>query len=238
MKATLIAPLFISIIKAKASHRHCSLLLKKALSLGITEIFTEASITAKPHAEAKGFNLYQEQRKLHNGVEFINYLMKKPLINPSKLDIKFLADCEDHIPALAKLWYEEISRHWAPNPSIERAIQNLKNHSNKSKLPIAYVAIYDSKPVGLACLRDNDGIREGTGPWLGSLVVCPRYRGHHIGEALINAVKLKALDFDYHEIYLLAFDPTIPQWYAKLGWSSIGEDQLFGHRVEVMKIKL
>lgn len=68
--------------------------------------------------------------------------------------------------------------------------------------------------------------------------VCPHHRGHRIGENLINFVKQKALDLNFNELYLLAFDPTIPQWYAKLGWMRIGEDQLFGHRVEVIKIAL
>jgi hypothetical protein len=42
----------------------------------------------------------------------------------------------------------------------------------------------------------------------------------------------------YNILYLLAFDPTIPSWYAKLGWESIGNDELFGHQVTVMSINL
>lgn len=30
------------------------------------------------------------------------------------IEIKLLTDCEKHIPNLANLWYEEISRQWAP----------------------------------------------------------------------------------------------------------------------------
>ncbi len=54
---------------------------QQALELGISEIFTEASITAKPHAEAKGFKVVKEQQKHFNGVEFINYVMKKSLLD-------------------------------------------------------------------------------------------------------------------------------------------------------------
>jgi hypothetical protein len=35
-------------------------------------------------------------------------------MNKQDFEIKLLTDCREHIPALAKLWYEEISRHWAP----------------------------------------------------------------------------------------------------------------------------
>lgn len=36
-------------------------------------------------------------------------------------------------------------------------------------------------------------------------------------------------------LHLLAFDPTIPNWYVRLGWTHIGEDELFGHPVAVMR---
>ncbi|MDA1764182.1 GNAT family N-acetyltransferase [Bacillus cereus] len=50
---------------------------KEAVSLGHGEIYTEASITAKPFFESKGFACIKEQNKQHNGQNFINYVMKK-----------------------------------------------------------------------------------------------------------------------------------------------------------------
>lgn len=46
----------------------------------ISEITTEASITAKPFFEAKGYQVSKEQRKLFGNTEFINYIMKKKII--------------------------------------------------------------------------------------------------------------------------------------------------------------
>lgn len=153
-------------------------------------------------------------------------------------EIKLLKDCQEHIPRLAQLWYEEISRHWVPGASVEKAEQKLFAHSNSDIMPMAFVALYDDQPIGMACLRENDGIREGTTPWLGSLVVNPSHRGRKVGETLINVVKEKAKALGYAVLYLLAFDPTIPEWYAKLGWMDIGEDKLFGHQIAVMSINL
>lgn len=152
--------------------------------------------------------------------------------------IKLLTNCQEHIPVLAKLWYEEISRHWAPNASVEKAQQKLIEHLNSNSMPMAYVALYDDEAVGMACLRVTDGIRPGVTPWLGSLVVNPNYRGHQIGEALINTVKDQAKNLGHQTLYLLAFDPTIPNWYTRLGWKQIGYDELFGHPVTVMNIML
>ena len=155
-----------------------------------------------------------------------------------KYEIKLLADCQQHIPALAKLWYEEISRHWSPDASIEKANEKLVGHLNQNKMPMAFVALLDDQAIGMVCLRETDGIRPGVAPWLGSLVVNPEYRGQKVGEALINTVKEQAKDFGHQILYLLAFDPTIPNWYARLGWKHIGDDELFGHRVSVMSISI
>ena len=152
--------------------------------------------------------------------------------------IKPLSECQEHISVLAKLWYEEISRHWMPDASIEKAQRKLTNHLNTNSMPMAYVAICDGKAVGMACLRETDGIRPGVTPWLGSLVVSPKHRGHKVGEALINIVKEQAKNLGHQTLYLLAFDPTISNWYARLGWTPIGDDELFGHRVAVMSIPI
>ena len=152
--------------------------------------------------------------------------------------IKNLLNCQWHISSLAELWYQEISRHWVSDASVDRATANLNRHLNGDKMPLALVALEGDKPVGMACLRENDGIRPGVSPWLGSLVVNPLYRGKGVGVELIEAVKAEARRLGHNVLYLLAFDPTIPDWYASLGWQHIGYDELFGHRVTVMSIQL
>ncbi len=154
------------------------------------------------------------------------------------LEIKLLTECQEHIPELANLWFEEISKHWVPNASVERAKQNLIRHPNEDKMPMAFVAFSEGKPIGMVALRENDGIQPDLIPWLGSLVVDPAYRKRKVGEALIEATKNQARIFGYEKIYLLAFDKTIPKWYAKLGWKVIGKDVLFSHPVTVMSCSL
>ncbi len=154
------------------------------------------------------------------------------------IELMYLQECQEHIPSLAKLWYEEISRHWNKEASIEKAHASLVKHAQLGALPMAIVAIDDGNPIGLACLRETDGIRPGVTPWLGSLVVCPKSRKSKVGERLIDAIKAQAKIMEYETLYLLAFDPTIPNWYARLGWQMIGDDELLGHRVAVMSIPL
>jgi len=51
------------------------------------------------------------------------------------IKIKYLQDCQEHIPALAKLWYEEISRHWVQGSSIKSRAKELSKHAQKEKMP-------------------------------------------------------------------------------------------------------
>jgi len=155
-----------------------------------------------------------------------------------KLEIKLLTECQEHIPELAQLWFNEISKHWVPGASVERATQNLINHSNINKMPMTLVAFYQNQLAGMASLRENDGIQPTLTPWLGSLVVHPKYRNRKVGENIIEAIRKQAKIFGFKNLYLLAFDSTIPDWYRKLGWQKIGMDQLFNHSVAVMSIEL
>jgi predicted N-acetyltransferase YhbS len=150
------------------------------------------------------------------------------------IEIKYLSECQHYIPYLAKLQFEEISRHWVPNATILSTKQKLIQHANRDTLPMTLVATKNHEPIGMASLRINDGIRSDLEPWLGSLVVDKKHRGCKIGERLIKAIKQEAKSRGYPEIYLLAFDKTIPTWYAELGWGKIGDDELFGHPITVM----
>lgn len=52
----------------------------KALNLGLTRLFVEASITAKPFFQHMGFSVVQQQQVFCRGETFINYLMDKQLL--------------------------------------------------------------------------------------------------------------------------------------------------------------
>ena len=51
----------------------------KAQSLGIKQLFTEASITAKPFFISKGFTVVKMQEVERRGEKLTNFVMKKPI---------------------------------------------------------------------------------------------------------------------------------------------------------------
>lgn len=154
------------------------------------------------------------------------------------VEMKLLADCPEHIPALAQLYYDNLSKQWVPGASVEKAIETFHKHLNKQKLPLTCVALHLQKPIAMASLRVTDGIKPDLMPWLGSLVVDPSYRRQGIGEKLIEQVKLHAKTLGFHKLYLFAFEPAVANWYHKLGWQKIEEDTFYHHPVTVMDVAL
>ena len=51
----------------------------KARALGLTRLLVEASITARPFFEAKGFAVVKRQTVICRGIELTNYVMEKAL---------------------------------------------------------------------------------------------------------------------------------------------------------------
>lgn len=154
------------------------------------------------------------------------------------IKIDLLKNHPDAIPALANIWHEVLGRIWVPDSPIERVIARFADHLNDQGLPITFVALDGEIPVGMCSLRENDGIRPDLTPWLGSLVVDPKYQKQGIGKMLADATILKAKELDFQKLYLFAFDPTIPDYYERLGWSQICMDEFKSHPVTVMEVEL
>ena len=154
------------------------------------------------------------------------------------ITIDLLKNHKDSIPRLANIWHEVLGKIWIPDAPIDHVIQKYGSHLNDTQLPITFVASDGDNPVGMCSLRENDGIRPDLKPWLGSLVVSPDYQKQGIAPLLIEATQQKAKDLGFKKIYLFAFDPTIPDYYSRLGWSVIGTDEFKGHSVTVMEFHL
>lgn len=222
--------------------RIASRLVKKLESLlflrGVKKITTEASITAKPFFERMGYLVVKEQNKPHpGGVTLTNFLMEKRL-DSRLIKIDLLKNHPNAIPELAAIWHQVLGGIWVPDIPVERVVVRFQEHLNENKLPLTFVAFCDDKPVGMCSLRDNDGIRSDLAPWLGSLVVHPDYQREGIALKLINAIKQKAKQLGFNQLYLFTFDPTLPNYYAGLGWGRMGMDKFKGHDVTVMEIAI
>jgi GNAT superfamily N-acetyltransferase len=154
------------------------------------------------------------------------------------ITIDILKNHPSSIPRLARIWYELIGSMWTPDIPVAEVEAWMNEWHNQDALPLAHIALSGNIPVGSCSLRVNDGIRPDLSPWLGELSVDSAYRNQGVGELLINATKDKARQLGFGKLYLFAFDPTIPDYYKRLGWNKIAMDEFKEHPVTVMEIKL
>jgi predicted N-acetyltransferase YhbS len=154
------------------------------------------------------------------------------------IKIDLLKNHSRAISALAHIWHDVLGRIWVPDVPVERVITRFADHLNDQDLPITFVALDGDLPVGMCSLRENDGIRPDLTPWLGSLVVDPKYQKQGIGKRLIDVAVRQAKERDFKKLYLFAFDPSVPEYYERLGWRKIGMDEFKSHPVTVMEVVL
>jgi GNAT superfamily N-acetyltransferase len=153
------------------------------------------------------------------------------------ITIDLLKNHPESIPRCAGIWYEVLGKIWSPEIGIQE-IESWYHEWLNHDMPLAYIALYDDIPVGACSLQLNDGIRPDLAPWLGDLVVEPSYQKQGIGKMLIDAITNKADELGFRKLYLFTFDPTIPDYYTRLGWKKIGMDEFKSNPVTVMEVVL
>jgi GNAT superfamily N-acetyltransferase len=141
------------------------------------------------------------------------------------------------IPTLSNIWYEVLGKIWLPEINIEE-IESLSYEELKSDTVITYIALHDKTPVGFCTLQLSEDIRPDLGPWIADLVVDPKHQKQGIGKMLVGAAMIKAKDLGFEKLYLFTFDPSMPEYYERLGWEKIGMDKFKRRPVTVMEVKL
>ena len=153
------------------------------------------------------------------------------------IKIDLLKNHPNAIPALANIWHEVLGKIWMPEIGIEE-IESLSYEELNSDIPLTYIALNGEIPVGSCTLELNGGIRPDLSPWIGDLVVDPNYQKQGIGKMLLDVAVEKAKELGFEKLYLFAFDPTIPEYYQRVGWKKIGMDEFKSHPVTVMEVGL
>ncbi|MFJ8063547.1 GNAT family N-acetyltransferase [Psychrobacillus sp. NPDC096426] len=93
-------------------------------------------------------------------------------------------------------------------------------HSGKTpdSLPSFYVAIENNKIIGTyALLRNDINSRQDLFPWLACLYVDPAYRGHSIGEQLLEHGLQITAQLGHGKLYLSS---DLEGYYEKYGWTN------------------
>jgi len=139
---------------------------------------------------------------------------------------------------------EEISRHFYQEWGYlfhDRSLKDFKDsiveRLNYDKIPLALVAVDKGRFIGTICLKEYDmDTRKELSPWLAGLYIKDEYRNIGIGKLLIENISNEALKININELYL--FTPSAKDYYKKLGWSTVIQEDYRGINVVIMKKRL
>lgn len=153
------------------------------------------------------------------------------------IKIDFLKNHPHTIPTLANIWHETIGEKWMPEIKIEK-IEALSYEEINQDIPFSLIALHEEIPVGFCTLELNADIREDLGPWIGDLVIDPKYQNQGIGKTLLKAMIEQAKELKFTKLYLFTFDLSIIKYYRNLGWKKVAIEKFKTHLVTIMEIEL
>jgi predicted N-acetyltransferase YhbS len=137
-----------------------------------------------------------------------------PATPTMKVTIDHLCHHPSLLPAVAQLIYDEF---WTGEADASPAWMacRLREASDPSRIPLAYVALAEGEMVGTINLIDNDDERRPhLWPWLAALAVVPAWRSRGVGSELVNALLQAAAALDINTVY---FGTDGPDFYRRLG---------------------
>ena len=131
---------------------------------------------------------------------------------------------------LASALVAEFGSHY-PNWTIDEAIEEL---AMTGPLPMSVVALDGTTPLGCASLLVDDEVTGWDGHmWLGNVVVLEAARNRGVGSALVVAIEQRAAALGIRELHLVTSSAI--GWYEQRGWKLIGEADVHGHAMSVMR---
>lgn len=163
------------------------------------------------------------------------------LFSPRSLRVELLKNCPEAIPVLAE-WIYEDWHSYDSSLTREKLIQGMNHRLNDDRLPLTFVALRDSAPVGIISLKNRvppefSDLDDGS-PWGGSFHITAEERNQGLGETLATVLVTIAKRLGYEKIYFYTSNPKNVGWYTARGAEIIDERPFHGHVVTVMKFVL
>ncbi len=154
------------------------------------------------------------------------------------IKIDLLKNHPEAIPTLANIWHEVLGKIWFPELTIKEIESLTYDELHLQDEVTSFVALLDEIPVGFCTFKLKEEFRPDLGPWLADVVVAPKHHKQGIGKKLIDAAVRYAKELGFKKLYLFTFDPTIPEYYERLGWKKIGVDEFHSRQVILMEVGL
>jgi len=154
-------------------------------------------------------------------------------------ELDLLKNQPQTIPILAQWLYDE----WhAYDVSLtkQKLIDSLNKRQNSDKIPITFIILKNSEPVGMITLKEQSDPEFSDFPrgalWMGSLYVVPEDRNKGFGKELLKFATVVAACLGHKEVFFYTSNSTNVPWYLKRGASIIEERSFRNHTVTIMKL--
>jgi len=153
------------------------------------------------------------------------------------MEIKYLADEQRFVDALAQWHYDEWSRmrEW---DSVSLPRETLIKRANRRAIPTVFIALQDGLLFGSATLAESDlETRRDLTPWLTDVYVAPEFRRRGVASALVRRVVEEAAALNVPELYLWTTGKMREDLYAGLGWTTFDRPFYRGTQRVLMSIR-
>lgn len=157
------------------------------------------------------------------------------------LHLELLKNCPSAIPLLADWEYEDW-HGYDSSLTKERLIDEFHHSLNDGELPLVFVILKGSMPVGVISLNDEpepemSDLADGN-PWGGSFHIVPDERNQGLGEAMAKTLILIAKELGYEKIHFYTSNSQMVPWYTKRGAKIIDTRPYRGHMITTMEYVL
>jgi len=156
------------------------------------------------------------------------------------LHLEVLKNCPETIPVLAEWIYED----WHPYDSSltkEKMVNGFRHRLNGDKLPLTFVALEGSRPVGVISLKNQAGselsdLDDGSA-WGGGFHIIPEKRNQGLGEEMAKFLITLARELGYQKLRFYTSDPKSAKWYIHRGAQVLETRAFRGHVITIMEYR-
>ena len=148
------------------------------------------------------------------------------------MQLESIADHLDLVDLIAR-WHFAEWGHLDPSSTLEAWTEGLRQRTRRDEIPTTYVALEADELLGSVTLVEHDMLtRPELSPWVAGVYVVPAHRHRGIGSALVRYAVHQAAQMGVKRLYL--YTHPAREFYTKLGWHLLAEDEYEGRPVAIM----
>lgn len=148
------------------------------------------------------------------------------------MQLESIADHLDLVDLIAR-WHFAEWGYLDPSSTLEAWTEGLRQRTRRDEIPTTYVALEADELLGSVTLVEHDMLtRPELSPWLAGVYVAPAHRHRGIGSALVRYAVHQAAQMGVKWLYL--YTHPAREFYPKLGWHLLAEDEYEGRPVASM----